>query len=73
MGYSASEATSLTGVVAEIKEEERQLKVAKAAARFAPKIVADPCLDSPTEAHHWKYKTGGSKSRSQCKYCQVKR
>jgi hypothetical protein len=73
MAYGSSEATSLTGVVAEIKEEERLLKVAKAAARFAPKIKADPCLDSPTEAHHWLYKTSGSKSRSQCKFCRAKR
>ena len=67
------EATSLLGVVREIKEEETLRSTAQRAARFAPKITIDPCPKSPTGAHHWKYRTGGAASKRTCVHCQEKR
>ncbi len=68
-----AEAHSLRGVVQEIREDERERERALRSARFAPKIVPDPCLDSPNGAHHWKYRTSGAASRRVCNYCQEKR
>ena len=67
------DATSLLGVIHEIKEDEALKATAQKAARFAPKITIDPCPKSPTGAHHWKYRTGGPASKRKCVHCQEKR
>ncbi len=66
---------SIMSVIQEIREEEVLVAKAKRAARFAPKIVADPCpsTTSPNKAHRWQYKTGGKASRRTCAYCKEKR
>ena len=68
-----ADAHTLRGVVAEIKEEEALQAKAVKAARFAPKILPDPCAASSTGAHRWQYKTGGAASRRTCAYCGEKR
>lgn len=63
--------TNIAEVVEDIVKEERAQKSARRQQRFLPAVTpAEPCAESPSGAHWWRYPAQGTRGKVRCKFCK---